>query len=221
MSRKENTAETARKYHTETFENISEEKKERILRAAAAEFAVRGFERARVSDIAKAAGVSHGSIFSYFETKDDILSYLIEEINEVQDMGFEVDGDSAVSFESALRKLIERSFHMARQRPFLMSVWLSLSFAYNSKFAAQVKDIERTGIENWHRLLKRAAEKGEISAETDLRASAYIIDSVLANILRGYISDHEKKKLEFHFGSGTALNDIIDRVAGSLLKLLG
>ena len=49
------------------------EKRERILNAAIGVFAERGFHDCRVSDIAKAAGVSHGLVYHYFESKDDVL----------------------------------------------------------------------------------------------------------------------------------------------------
>jgi TetR/AcrR family fatty acid metabolism transcriptional regulator len=48
-------------------------KRERILDGAVRAFAAQGFHRARVSDVAKAAGVADGTIYLYFEGKDDLL----------------------------------------------------------------------------------------------------------------------------------------------------
>ncbi len=55
------------------------DKRERILRGAIQAFARKGFYTARVSDIAKAAGVADGTIYLYFKNKDDILVSLFEE----------------------------------------------------------------------------------------------------------------------------------------------
>lgn len=54
-------------------------KRERILRAAIRIFSRKGFFNARVSEIARAAGVADGTIYLYFRSKDDLLIALFEE----------------------------------------------------------------------------------------------------------------------------------------------
>src|SRR3954454_6648983 len=49
------------------------DKRERILAAAEIIFARHGFFAARVSEIAKEAGVADGTIYLYFKSKDDLL----------------------------------------------------------------------------------------------------------------------------------------------------
>src|SRR5271168_794258 len=44
-----------------------------IIGAALEEFADRGFAAARLEDIARRAGISKGSLYLYFETKEDIF----------------------------------------------------------------------------------------------------------------------------------------------------
>lgn len=51
---------------------------EEILDAALAEFTERGFEAARMEDIAKAAGLSKAAIYLYFPSKMALLEALIE-----------------------------------------------------------------------------------------------------------------------------------------------
>ena len=57
----------------------SAEKRERILQAAIAVFAKSGFYDTRVSEIAKAAGVADGTIYLYFENKEDVLVSIFED----------------------------------------------------------------------------------------------------------------------------------------------
>src|SRR3954452_21947926 len=54
------------------------DKRERILAAAERIFARHGFFAARVSEIAKDAGVADGTIYLYFKSKDDLLISLFE-----------------------------------------------------------------------------------------------------------------------------------------------
>jgi TetR/AcrR family fatty acid metabolism transcriptional regulator len=59
--------------------NRNGEKYHRIIAAATKVFARKGFFHAKVSDIAKEAQVADGTIYLYFENKDDILISLFEE----------------------------------------------------------------------------------------------------------------------------------------------
>jgi TetR/AcrR family fatty acid metabolism transcriptional regulator len=60
-----------------TFRGTS--KRERILRAAIDVFAQSGYFNAKVSEIAKAAGVADGTIYLYFDGKEDLLITIFRE----------------------------------------------------------------------------------------------------------------------------------------------
>jgi TetR/AcrR family fatty acid metabolism transcriptional regulator len=54
-------------------EQLIEARRSQILDAAATVFAEKGFHRATTRDIARTAGVSQGTIYNYFDTKEDLL----------------------------------------------------------------------------------------------------------------------------------------------------
>lgn len=54
-------------------------KRERILRAAIDVFARNGYFNAKVSEVAKAAGVADGTIYLYFDGKEDLLQTVFRE----------------------------------------------------------------------------------------------------------------------------------------------
>ena len=57
-----------------------------LLTAAREAFEERGFDDCRMNDIADAAGVSHGTVYTYFESKEEILGQVIDELLvELQD----------------------------------------------------------------------------------------------------------------------------------------
>lgn len=62
----------------DTFFNLPEEKRERIIDAAIDEFAAYPFHQARVTAIADQAGIAKGSFYQYFEDKKDLFKHLIE-----------------------------------------------------------------------------------------------------------------------------------------------
>jgi AcrR family transcriptional regulator len=55
--------------------------RERLLSAAREVFEAQGFLTARVSDITRRAGVSHGLFYNYFESKQDIFRTLAEDVD--------------------------------------------------------------------------------------------------------------------------------------------
>lgn len=62
---------------TDSFRGTS--KRERILRAAVDVFAEHGYFNAKVAQIAKAAGVADGTIYLYFDGKEDLLITIFRE----------------------------------------------------------------------------------------------------------------------------------------------
>lgn len=62
----------------EQYEQIRDERREQILRAGLELFARRGLAATKIGDIAKAAGVSHGLLYHYFESKEAIYVELVK-----------------------------------------------------------------------------------------------------------------------------------------------
>lgn len=61
----------------EENERIKEERKEQILMAGLAVFAENGLAAAKMSDIARAAGVSYGLVYNYFPSKEQMFVELL------------------------------------------------------------------------------------------------------------------------------------------------
>ena len=60
-----------------TFQNLKEDKKNRIIDAALAEFSARPFNEASITNIVKYADISRGSFYQYFGNKENIYKYLV------------------------------------------------------------------------------------------------------------------------------------------------
>lgn len=65
-------------------EQLREERRRQILEAALAVFGQKGFHAANVSDVAAQAGVSQGTIYWYFESKDELLTAAL--VSMVEDL---------------------------------------------------------------------------------------------------------------------------------------
>ena len=103
-----------------SLKNKKPERFRSILQAAVRVFARKGFYHARVSEIAREAGVADGTIYLYFQNKDDILIRLFEDgMNQViENVRTEIDkSDDPIErirrFAYAHLSLIERDKDMA------------------------------------------------------------------------------------------------------------
>src|ERR1041384_7257607 len=77
MAPRQATPATTLPTQSEAFRGTS--KRDRILRAAIDVFARNGYFNAKVSEIAKAAGVADGTIYLYFDGKEDVLVTIFRE----------------------------------------------------------------------------------------------------------------------------------------------
>jgi TetR/AcrR family transcriptional regulator, fatty acid metabolism regulator protein len=139
-------------------QNKNKEKYLRIIAAATRVFARRGFYQARVLEIAGEAGVADGTIYLYFENKDDILISLFEEQMKVvllnmkeQVAAAEDPAEKIERFALCHLKLIEQNKDMAeiiqvelRQSSKFMKSYKNDQFA---EYLELIADIIRKGQE--------------------------------------------------------------------------
>jgi AcrR family transcriptional regulator len=76
--------------------DVSEERKDQILDAASEVFADKGFSETRMDDIVKKSGLSKGTLYWYFKSKDEIIINIFErlfssEFKELENMVVDVD----------------------------------------------------------------------------------------------------------------------------------
>lgn len=103
--------------------------KQRILDAALELFSTQGFEATSIAQIADAVGVRKASLYSHFDSKQDILDCLIENIMEgyskhsVRSLADRVDGeldpDSVVRLVTEQIRYTVHDAHVSRARKML------------------------------------------------------------------------------------------------------
>lgn len=88
-----------------------------ILEAAVKTFARFGFHGTRVADIAREAGVADGTVYIYFQNKEDILTSLFQELMDrfVSDLKAELERYNGTKCK--LETLIDYHFRVLNNRP--------------------------------------------------------------------------------------------------------
>ncbi|WP_050801661.1 TetR/AcrR family transcriptional regulator [Ornithinibacillus scapharcae] len=69
----------------EQLKDIRDERKQQIMSAAIKVFAENGIKLTKISMIAKEAGVSHGLVYHYFSSKEEVLYESLEWAMEMAD----------------------------------------------------------------------------------------------------------------------------------------
>ncbi|MFS0725272.1 TetR/AcrR family transcriptional regulator [Paenibacillus sp. 1P07SE] len=67
----------------EQLETIRQERKQQMMKAAIKVFAENGIKMTKISMIAKEAGVSHGLLYHYFDSKEEVLHQSLEHAMEM------------------------------------------------------------------------------------------------------------------------------------------
>ncbi len=93
-------------------------RRRQILDAALAVFSEKGFHRATVRDVARAAGVADGTIYIYFANKTELLLGLLDQLNETAQRGAQLaaggDADFRAFFAAYLRQRMAMLWPNAR-----------------------------------------------------------------------------------------------------------
>ena len=131
-------------------------KRERILNAAIKAFSSQGFYRTRITDIARAAKVADGTVYLYFESKEQLLAAIFNEsVSGFLDAGrreiFEIQGA-----EEQLRHLIRMHLETIGRDRELATVF-QVEMRHSAHF---LKETSRAELREYLRVIQRVFERG-------------------------------------------------------------
>ncbi len=169
---------TDRPDHSERGDRSAGDKRERILAAAERIFARHGFFAARVSEIAKDAGVADGTIYLYFKSKDDLLISLFESrMKLVNEQLRAAIADLPPSEQ--LSAFIHAYLRMVSDEPSAAEV-LTIELRQSSKF---MKEYENPQFADFLRMLGGIIADGQARGELDAAIPSHIAARMIFGIL--------------------------------------
>jgi TetR/AcrR family fatty acid metabolism transcriptional regulator len=162
------------------------EKRERILSAAERVFARRGFFAARVSEIAKDAGVADGTIYLYFKSKDELLISLFEARMKQVNAALRAAIADAPPAEQ-LGAFIRAYLRLVHEEPGAAEV-LTIELRQSSKF---MKEYENPEFADFLRtlggLIAAGQERGELDRSIPSHAAARMIFGMLDELSLAWV----------------------------------
>ena len=156
-----------------------------ILAAALEEFTARGYEGARLDDVAKRAGVAKGTIYLYFADKEALFQDLVRSmvhpvLGMLERMG-EVDVPARMLVEGLLNTFVREVYGTRRKDV------IRLIMAEGPRFPAIAEFYYREVISRVlaivRPILARAAERGELPDDSLARFPQLIVAPMLVAIM--------------------------------------
>jgi len=162
-----------------------EDKRRQLLDAAVRVFARKGFHASRVGDIAEEAGVAHGLLYHYFESKDQVLeavfhenwSVLLARIESVE----EGDEPAAEQLRYIAAIVLRTWLHL----PDVVRVVVR-EFGRSPELAARVGELAQP-IGAIQRVITRGIERGEFRQDIDPAFAATVVYGSIDELLTGWV----------------------------------
>jgi AcrR family transcriptional regulator len=109
----------------------------KLLDAAAAVFARKGFAGASLDDVAEEAGLTKGAVYSNFENKDDLIEVLLDErlTRQTEELGKLIDERAAPGQEAEIGGALYMSYLEENRDYYLLDFEYAVHLARNPKLA--------------------------------------------------------------------------------------
>jgi AcrR family transcriptional regulator len=187
---------------TGTFERLGEEKRTRVLDAAKRAFASSGYAGANVNDIAKEAGISVGSMYKYFRTKEDLFLSLIEGYHALIAASIDEVLESERGFAGRIELLLRACVDSALADPEAVRLYIACTTEELSKMASRLSlSIEEASAPRYRAMIAEAQSRGEVEASLDPGWAAFFLDDLLLMTQYSVGSVYYRDRLRLYLGA--------------------
>lgn len=209
----------------DTFTNLPDYKRNRIIKIAIREFAENPYDVASISNIVREAGIAKGSFYQYFEDKQDLYRYLIElgteeRLSVIKALpAQDLSGDLFVY----IRWLFQSSVYFELKEPGLAQVAYR-AFVDEVPFPEMAEELRRRGpTQFFKQLLTQGVHHGDISPWADVDLAAFIMEATYYQFGRYFVQRLNltaDADLEQAFASAEA-QELLDNLIQILQKGIG
>jgi AcrR family transcriptional regulator len=186
--------------------DVSDERKSQIINAAEGVFTKKGFDEARMDDIAEETGLSKGTLYLYFKSKDDLIIAILDRMFQREFKQLENLDQPAQSSTDAIWNITElltkEILSLLRLIPI---VYQFLALAFRNKYVqkAMKKYINRY-LDILIPIIQRGIDSGEFR-QVDAREVAVAMGAMIEGTLLLWVYDKSLVDPAYHIHSGMKL----------------
>ena len=181
-----------------TFRRLDPSRQQAILRAILDEAVERGPTSINVKRVAERAGVSVGSLYTYFRNREGLLTFAVELCVRfiVDDLGQFRSLLSSLRLRDAMKAYVIGGIEWSQTQLGFVQFFARAAYLGDPEVADRVvKPVSATFREMVEEILTRALSRGEIRPDVDFEATTRIVnalttvvvDSLLLPHLNGYL----------------------------------
>lgn len=182
--------------------------REKILAAARELFTQRGYERATIRDIARAAGMSTGAVFASFADKAELFDEIVAADYQALEAEMAAAVEGAKDVDGALLGLFGAAYRSHVHQLPMVCAAMSVGWTRDPKTVRRSRDALRPIVDLIRDALQDGVARGELASHTDVRLLRGIVWEV-------YLSGYRAAVYE-----GWMADDMIDRLAQQLKIIL-
>jgi AcrR family transcriptional regulator len=182
--------------------DVSEERKSQILSAAEQVFTRKGLDLARMDDIAEETGLSKGTLYLYFKSKDDLIIAILDRIFQSAFKKLEAGKDQPLSATEAIDQFTEEAIRDYKQMLRLMPVaYEFLAMAFRNKTVQQaLKLYYRRYMDVLVPIIQHGIDSGEFR-QVDARETAIAAGAIYEGTVLLWVYDRSLVDLEHNIRS--------------------
>ncbi len=198
----------------QTFLNLPEEKRKKIVNAAVDEFAQYGLENASTNRIVENSGISKGSFYQYFEDKQDVFEHLLF-IIEQEKMDFFKDKhppsnnlDTFEYYRWIVKTGMEFNSAYSRMTQAISRVMIGEGLYYGNTFG----EYHQKTIDVFSMMIKQAMERGEVDPSIDVELAVMVMDTWTNAISTYILNEGLKQKDIMKWVRSAKTQEMIDKL---------
>lgn len=180
-------------------QEAKEQRRQKFFDAALDEFYEKGFAAGSMDDIAQRAGLSKGTLYLYFTSKEDLFSALIKKLTQPNLETIEMLSKTAPSIEVALQGIAKFVPSVMGQMnlPRLLKVLIGESQTFPKIISSYKKNIIDKVLGIITDMLEEANNRGEVTVSNpELTAKLIMSPFVFSGIWLSTFSQHDNSKLD-------------------------
>lgn len=169
-----------------------EAKHHRILDAALHVFALKGYHEAKISEIARLAGVADGTIYLYFKNKDDLLLSLLTHTLQRLNEGLKEDLSTIPDVKDKLRHVIDYHVKTAIESPAL-AAFVSSELRRNiSNLNEQAKEQLIGYLTQWTQVIDEGKRQGSFRLDLNTEVLQQLLFGALEYACESWVRREDR-----------------------------
>ena len=178
----------------QTFFNLPEEKREKIVSAAVDEFIEYGLENASTNRIVENSGISKGSFYQYFEDKQDVFKHLMVMLELEKLEYFRDKHPPSMNLDTFqyFRWMIKIGMEFNTVNPRMVQAISRVMFG-EGLYYANFDNVRGRTTQGLQAIIERAIERGEIDPSVDVELAVMIMET-WSNAISNYILNEGMKQ---------------------------